>query len=226
MRILLCGEGPHEFGDPRVWDAQTKSFSSVEGWLQALLRNLREDDLEFEIRPRRKLQLIGNRTLRPALKGHAEKARLARFIASNEEFDAVIFMVDTDSPDRRRWRDIVAEITSGFDNLPEIVAVAAAVACVPMSASESWLLSDAEAWAALGLTDPAELPKRPETIWGERDDHEGRHPHRYFAGVCKKAGVPDNRDTRVQIATAIVPETLAARCPISFPPFAEAIAAL
>lgn len=222
MRILLCGEGPHEFGDPRVWDARTEQHISIEGWMQVLVRTLRGQAVEFEIRRRRELQLVGKGPAQRGLKGHAEKARLARFIADNEEFDAVIFMVDADSNDSRDWASVVADINAGFAALPATITVSAAP-CVPMSASESWLLADGNAWAILGLANVGILPKGPETIWGQRDDPTGNHPHRYFSRVCDEAGVPDSRETRFCIMEQSQIATLERQCPVSFPPFALAV---
>jgi hypothetical protein len=228
MKILLCGEGQHEFGSEGEWNPRTKQRESTEGWMQVLVRNLRDDAPEFSIRRRDEIQLLSKSKFRPKLEGHADKARLARYLANNEEFDAVIFMADCDSPDRRDWVSRVEDIQSGFDALDTLDQPigTAGVVCVPMSASESWLLADSDAWEALGLEDLKKLPPRPETIWGEHDDPEGDRPHRIFKRICDDADVPDNRDTRVQVMNNTAPGTLARKCPISFQPFQAAVTAL
>lgn len=228
MKILLCGEGQHEFGDDEAWNPRTRRREPTEGWMQVLVREIRDDAPEFAIRRRDDIQLLSNNKFRPKLGGHADKARLARFIADNEGFDAVIYMADCDSTDRRNWTSRVNDIQSGFDALDVLDAAVEAIGvpCVPMSASESWLLADSDAWAALGLEALDRLPNRPEAIWGERNDPEAGHPHRIFKRICEEADLPDSRDTRVQVMSKTDAETLSNKCPISFPPFQAAVAGL
>jgi hypothetical protein len=114
-------------------------------------------------------------------------------------YDILIYMADADSNDLHDWTRIVAEIEAGFALLAYHIRC---IACVPMAASESWLLSDPDAWATVAGYDGADLPPRPEAIWGERDDPTGNHPHRLFFRICDAAGVTDDRDTRVRIAEA------------------------
>ena len=225
MRVLLCGEGPHDHGEPRAWDERTEGFVSLDGWLQPLLRRLRQERLEFEVRRRQDLQLLGRSRVRRTLKGHAEKASLARLIAANESFDLIVFMADTDSNNHRSWAEVVAEIQMGFGAVLEANSVAA-VPCAPMSASESWLLSDAAAWRAVGLTDLSVLPARPEAIWGPRNDPHGDHPHKFFARVCEADELQDDRETRVRVMEASDPAVLATRCPVSFESFRHALTSL
>lgn len=225
MRVLLCGEGEHEMGNPRVWDARANVFTSVDGWMQALGRRLIQHPVEFEIRLRKDLfleqRLERQLGARPA--GHGRKAKLAKWIGENEEFDVVIFMVDADSNDVRDWRRIVSEIQAGFDAL---AAGPVSVPCVPMSASESWLLSDPNAWSAVGLLRRGVLPLRPETIWGVRSDPLDNHPHQWFARVCNAAGVLDEREIRVEIAETTDLNALRSACPISFLPVSQALGAI
>lgn len=225
MRVLLCGEGDHEMGDPMVWDARHRVHVQTEGWMQTVVRRLRPDVTVFETRRRRDLFLDRRLTrawgVRP--QGHGAKAQLARFIADNEGFDAVIYMADADSNVAQDWASIVADIKAGFAALPAAITVPSAP-CVPMSASESWWLADASAWTGLGLPNPQALPSRPESIWGARDDPADNHPHQLFARVCEAAGVPDDRATRVQIAQASDLNNLIQRCPTSFAEFANDIA--
>jgi hypothetical protein len=116
MRILLCGEGAHEMGEARVWDRATNTFASIEGWMQILGRRVMNRPVEFEVRLRRELFLDAKveRKIGPRPRGHGRKAKLARFIAGNEEFDAVVFMVDADSNVKREWKATLHEIEAGF----------------------------------------------------------------------------------------------------------------
>jgi hypothetical protein len=143
--------------------------------------------------------------------------------AAEEGFDAVIFMADADSNDANVWKQHKSEIEQGFlaleSNLPSI-------ACVPLSMSECWLLSSASAWRALGLGDVGDLPKRPETIWGKRNNPKADHPHNKFRRVAEKAQLPDNTETRVLIAERTELAELSAKCTISFAPFSAEVSLL
>jgi hypothetical protein len=216
-RILICGEGPHDIGSD-VWDSQNRRHVQSDGWLQCILRKLVAERIEFIRCERRELVLLPRqqRNLKPLPAGHGKKAAAAMFRGQSAGCDIVVFMVDADSPDRLDWKRIRDEITAGlskFDN-------AKGVACVPMSASESWLLADREAWLQLGLEDGHVLPRRPEHIWGEKHDPSSDRPHNYFARMCELVRKTDSREIRVELGNALAIETLKERCPISFKSFA------
>ena len=127
----------------------------------------------------------------------------------------MVFHLDADTNQRREWTRKRKEIVKGFAQLNGVESLA----CVPMSTSESWLLADDQVWTDFGLTDLTLLPRRPEAIWGERNDPNGDHPHQYFRRVCVAAGVDDTREVRVQIAERTDLATLKKACPISFVSF-------
>ena len=139
--------------------------------------------------------------------------------AKREGYDVVVFMADADSNRIRVWREKRDQIVRGFSRVDGVDSAP----CVPMSTSESWLLSDAEAWKQLGLFRNDVLPRRPERIWGVRMDPDGDHPHQYFRRVCATAGESDSQDTRVRLATLMNVETVRKVCPASFSTFAEDI---
>jgi hypothetical protein len=161
--------------------------------------------------------------LGPRPPGHGRKAKLARFIAGNEEFDAVVFMADADSNVKKDWQAIVAEIEAGFASLADGPP---GIPCVPMSTSESWLLADPAAWTALGLKNLKVLPKKPESIWGQPNDPQDNHPHQVMARACAEAQAPDSLETRRVLADASDLVTLRSQCPVSYAPFHDAMAAL
>ena len=214
IRVLLCGEGPHDVGE-----FLPDGTSVSDGWLQPLLRNLIPGEVEFVVAPRQALQRLPRPagSFRPLPKGHGGKALAAMVRASVGNYDLVVFMVDADSTRKREWSRKRTQILGGFSKIHG----PAGVACVPMSASESWLLSDADAWHQLGLDDLEVLPTKPERIWGERRVPTSNHPHQFFRRVCAATDVPDSQATRTQIATDSTPDTLTSRCPVSFAAFAD-----
>jgi hypothetical protein len=95
-----------------------------------------------------------------------------------------------------------------------------------MSTSESWLLADPVAWAAIGLGNRRVLPKRPESIWGQRNDPEGDHPHQVMTRACAEAGALDNLQTRCTLAAISNLGTIRIRCPLSYASFHDAMIVL
>ena len=160
-----------------------------DGWLQAFLRRLIPLETTFVVVKRRDLvlQRRQEKQYQPLPQGHGQKALLCKIRAKAGGYDLVVFMADADSNKRRDWRRTHSDISNGFDRVPGPNGVP----CVPMSTSESWLLSDGQAWRGVGLTKLTMLPKKPEKIWGSPNDHNGNHPHQVFRRVCDAAGVQD-----------------------------------
>jgi hypothetical protein len=217
MRILVCGEGDHDIGRTD-WDERRRRYVSQEGWLQILIRKLLPTNrLEFLVKRRAELSrqsVAGKRRKLP--KRHGEKAYFAMLVAQVEACDIVVFMVDADSNDVRDWRRICSEIHMGYEAAQRPVQ---GVACVPMSASECWLLSDANAWVQLGHTRPVELPGSPERLWGTREDPESNHPKNSFRRACGRTNVKDNSMTRWRIARESDVVVIERKCPTSFGDF-------
>jgi hypothetical protein len=198
-RILLCGEGPEDVGQTNFWDGKSRSLIKTEGWLQVIARKILNVAVTFDSIPRNQLVLLPRDQTRhkPLPAGHGKKALISKVIALRERFDCVIFMADADSSKPNIWKRVRREILDGFDRIPGSVK---SVACVPKSASESWLLADETAWIELGLGDARLLPTHPENIWGPRTDPTGNHPHAVFARVCRSAQRQDDRETRLEVA--------------------------
>jgi hypothetical protein len=218
IRILLCGEGPHDFG--RIDPSSGDDRAVVDGWLQALVRRFVGGQLAFHIKPRKELILFPKdgdaRKFRPLPAGHGRLALVSKLLAITSRYNAVIFMADADTSDVREWRRKYRDIRDGF---ARIDSSCTAITCLPKSASESWFLADEGAWQGLGLTEKKVLPRDPEEIWGDKHDPDSNYPHRFFARICGKAGVRDDRATRVDMATNSSLAVIEVKCPISFAPF-------
>lgn len=219
---MICGEGPHDVGRIDQWSVRKEAQQTQEGWLQPLLRKYVADDIEFEIVPRARLVKLPGPQKAPLPSGHGAKAFLAKFRAKSSQCDAVVFMVDADGPDNGEWGKKVAEVKSGFDLVD---GGTVAIACVPKSASESWLLADPKAWATLAANDAA-LPAKPEEIWGNRRDPTSNHPHALFARLCGATELDDSTETRRAIMEAASTAAIKDRCPVSFGAFEADLALL
>jgi hypothetical protein len=214
---MICGEGPHDVGRIAQWSIKTQSQVTQEGWLQPLLRKFSAADLEFEIVPRARLVKLPGPPKAPLPSGHGAKAYIAKFRAHSSECDVVVFMLDADTADDGEWKKKVAEVHEGF-NLVDGTTIA--IACVPKSTSESWLLADPEAWASLTPI-AVSLPKSPETIWGKKADPASNHPHAIFAKACGQADLEDSTETRHALMEAATVASLKAACPLSFGRFSD-----
>lgn len=219
-RILACGEGAHDVG-VTVWDKRTGEKTHLEGWMQPLLKKIMGSEVDVRARTLREIVTLRRPPrLRPMPPGHGEKAVMARLLAANEGFDAVVFMTDADTRVESERRVKVREIEEGFAAVQNDVRC---IACVPRSTSESWLLSDVEAWRTMGLKDEASFPSVcPEDLWGTRNDPTANHPKHVFSRNARCAEIDDDRETRRRLSELSELKTLLARCPVSFAEFAGA----
>jgi hypothetical protein len=216
IRILVCGEGSHDVGK-KEWNPHLRSHEFLDGWLQCVIRSHFAQEIEFIACTRKELIRLPRREYKPLPRGHGAKALAARFMGEVNKCHFVVYMVDADSPDSARWSEIRVEILDGFSKFSD----SGGIACVPMSASESWLLADDVAWSEVGLDDVSILPRFPEKIWGIYNDPNGNRPHDFFSRVCVASGLPDNRETRVRIAQVTNLSKLRLKCPVSFQAFAQ-----
>jgi hypothetical protein len=219
MKVLVVGEGPGDIGCSE-WSAGKGEYDRLPGWLQVILEKLCGQGLTIEAIDR-KLLPSPSKKHQPLPNRHGGKALAARLKAKTEKYDLVVFMADTDSKDDGEWKAHYNCIHDGFGKITDGPP---AVACLPKSASESWLLADADAWGELGLTALNELPKEPEKLSGKRNDPKGDHPHRIFTRICDMAGVTDSRETRVKVFRNSEPNTLEQKCPLSFAAFRQDLA--
>ena len=231
MKILLCGEGPHDVGR-ESWSTKKGAWDAEPGWLQPLVTKLASDteangNVEFEIRERRELTLLPriSANFKPLPPGHGKKALAAALMAKSLGAKVVVFMVDADSNRSADMDGIRHQIRDGFTVANDASLGSSGVACVPMSTSESWLLADASAWISACGTHPT-LPKNPEMLWGTRDDPDGDHPKHYFRRSAEAVGLPDSPTTRGDLAAKTDIDVLAASCPNSFAGFATELRAV
>lgn len=220
---MLCGEGPHDVGRIEQWSIKKQTQVVEEGWLQPLLKKYAYDEgIEFEIVPRARLVKLPGPQKAPLPSGHGAKAFIAKFRAKSSNCDAVVFMLDGDTSADADWKGKLAEVQSGFDL---VTGDTISIACVPKSTSESWLLSDEQAWNAVSGQN-VDLPEKPEELWGLPNDAESSHPKSAFVKTCEKAGLTNSTETRRALMEAASVETLRQKCPLSFQAFDLAAGAL
>ncbi len=170
-RWLIVGEGPSDIG-----------AADRTGFIECLLRQLADDDCGCLARalgrndwdpvhlpdlvPRTGAQLASLvRLPAPAPSGMARMSARALLAADMLQCDVVVVLVDNDREPNRR-----AELTDGLDetDLPAACGVAKEML-------EAWLLAD-----PLAFTEPPDVDRRPEDLWGQRDDPDSRYPKCVF----------------------------------------------
>lgn len=219
-KILVYGEGPHEIGRSH-FSKRTGSWVTTDGWLQPMVRSLRSSPGTVEARSLHSIvQLPGKANKTPHLSNLGKKALAAKLTAVGNNFSAVVFVTDADTvvPNDRAAK--VVEIEAGFAAYPGPVV---GIAGVPMGMSEAWLLADPGAWTSIGATDLTLLPPHPEQSWGAKDNPQSNRPKYVFARMCEANDIDDHSGTRGDIAGASNFATVRQACPISFPPFADAL---
>lgn len=203
MWVLLAGEGANDIGRSDIYDSE-------EGWVQPICRNISLKDLEFRTVNSKKLAALP-RKHRPYPAGHGRKALAAAIKARVEGFDALVFMADLDSTSNKEWKKRNEQIKDGLGK-----GGTPAVSCLPKSVSESWLLSDKQAWKKMGLSDVSFLPGSPEDAWGDKKDPDSGHPKNVFKRVAESLGLSANTSLRCHIAEISDPDNLDKKCPISY----------
>lgn len=225
MKILVVGEGKHDIG-ARVWREKEKCYADEPGWLQALIRRIAKPGLDFTITAIRrsdiKLTDVNKRKLMPLPEGHGAKALAAMQKAIIEDYNVVIFMADLDSNQERDWDQHIKYIHLGYSRISSDKKITG-IACLPKSTSESWILSDVDAWIQSGLEEEDAAALRalpPETLWGTPSDPKGNHPKQVFNKFkAKLRGSRDETALRVEIISASTPNNIISRCSVSFAGF-------
>ena len=137
---------------------------------------------------------------------------------------AAILTVDREggvtTSDRERARTIAkmrVEIDAGFASVASSVARVRATPCRML---EAWALGDREAIRRVRSRriDDADVPARPEVLWGDQRDPTSNHPKCVLTRVL---GQEPNARSFEDLARESDPSTLRASCPESFKPFEE-----
>lgn len=226
MKILVCGEGPTDIGCLRrgtsladdVWEP-----GCVQLMVARILPNI---ELEFEPRLRKGVYSFDrygrNSTRLQGLRGHAIKAFQAAETAQGQGCNAVIYMVDADSTEKSRWREIKGELEDGFR---ASTFEGSKICCIPRAIIEAWLIADETYWSEQISTTAPRVPK-PEELWGNRDDPDSNFPKNVFARLCTLSELADDVESKWSVARSLDTALVARRCPLSFKQFRDDIAKL
>jgi len=227
-RVLLCGEGPTDYGNPEYGTNRWE-----EGPVQPIIRKTAGKPFIFEHVEKKELKRL--RIQRGPQGGHAVKAYKLSVIAKKRKIDRVICYVDADKLSgkgnkeavaKESFRRVYSDIKNGFNDFNERFGSRNGkkihgIPMVPLRMIESWLLSDGNAFYKCFGTYPSSppLPHKPELIWGDKDDPESNYPKNLMNRVLKQYYKKNSREVFNEIAKTIAIDMLRERCPLSFEPF-------
>jgi len=167
------------------------------------------DALEMDIRWIKKSDLkrvIIHRKKNIAVSAHCKRIKALAFTAEKDNVNFIAYHNDAD----KKYNETYSEIKSEFDKLSNFHCVA----IIPKEMTESWLLADDCAYPS--TPENPKLPRKPEELWGQKNDKNSNYPYNYFVRVLAQFDLPDNRDTYSYIAENTNIEVLKRCCPISF----------
>jgi hypothetical protein len=149
-------------------------------------------------------------------KGLWQKVRFAKRQAAGNRSAGLVFVVDTEGNHPGQLEELRHGRDSGLPDYPTAIGVAHP--CI-----EAWLLADGPAISrALELTQRVEVPAEPESLPAPCKDRN-RNP-KAILGRCGGQDRPLSSAQTTRIAREIRDlDTIRARCPKGFTPFAEEV---
>jgi hypothetical protein len=202
-KILLYAEGVTDRG--RAVYA-TGKYEYRDGVLQVLIRKIAADiPISFVVITREDLQ-------RFTLTKYASRELKLAGIARREGCEYIAYHQDED----HQGFDVIYDKVHSYFSKAEEKGIRC-LAIVPMHMTESWLLSDRNAFPKVPSS--PKLPNKPEETWGKKDDPS--HPKRYLELVLRQFDEQANEVSYKEIAQKSDISVLKVRCPVSFGKFYE-----
>ena len=203
IKILLCCEGNLDKGGEIYTDNE---YINADGVIQILISKLSIGHaLGFVVKNRqdiRKKELLG-----PKHSTHSTVARKLAQLAKDENCRYIIYHQDEDN---KGLENIYRKVHSYFSAAAE--KGISCLAIVPQHMTESWLLSDANAYEQVFGKEPMNpaLPSKPEEIWGNN------HPKKFMAQVLSQYNDTISPEIYAEIAEKSKTNVMRIRCPESF----------
>jgi hypothetical protein len=164
------------------------------------------NDLNFVVKQRQDLKAISIRK-KYLNKQQMTSLRLA-WLAQKEKCSHIAYHRDEDN----KGLDEMYDQVKGYFKDAEAHKMPC-LAIVPRHMTESWLLSDENAFKQVFKSKPA-LPPKPEETWGDKGT--AGHPKKYLERVLEKYHTTVSPEIYAEIAGRSDIEVLRKRCPESF----------
>ena len=206
IKVIVCGEGPTDVGK---MDCDTSKW--IPGPAIAYIKNASTKKLQIDGIQKNKLPRIQKAKCK---KGHSVKAeRLCRY-AILKSYKVAICYVDCDNND---FEAIYSDISCGFSFYSNQVI---GIPMIPKAMIESWLLADEKAFIKVFGKKPSKppLPKKPESLWGKKEDPNSNYPKNVLKRVVSQFN-DKPEDWRYALARNSSSKTLSIKCPVSYGKF-------
>jgi hypothetical protein len=224
-RVYLAGEGTTDIGGLAY---EPPYRTSVEGFLQPILRKFADSEIDFEGGTLVRLARERVKKLSDALE---KKAAAAGALAEYYGAEAIVFVTDVDvTPGKKasvheadtRMASLRHSIAVGLDASGSVLPRAIGTPCRTI---EAWALGDLDSVCdAADLDVTPSIPKVPEELWGKPGEPSSNHPKCVLSRIFGRDLDPGDYAAVADCADVGVIE---ANCPRSFASFrSEAEAAL
>ncbi|MDR1046799.1 MAG: DUF4276 family protein [Treponema sp.] len=207
IAVLLCCEGPDDQGRKKYIDGE---YIQSDGVMQILIKKTSgRNDLNFVVKQRRDLKAISIRK-KYLNKQQMTSLRLV-WLAQKEKCTHIAYHRDEDNKGLGEMYDQV----KGYFKDAEANKTSC-LAIVPQHMTESWLLSDKNAFKQVFGEIPAKpvLPSKPEETWGNKGTDN--HPKRYLERVLAQYHTTVSSEIYAEIAGNSDIDVLRERCRESF----------
>lgn len=206
IRILLCSEGKTEHGSVKYQDG---AYTPDDGVMQIILQKLAENITIMCISKKRS-DIEHFRLLPPKRNFERHQHITARRLAAITQYEECDFIAYHRDEDNKGFQEMYAQVKGNFTVAEEKGIPCLAI--VPMHMTESWLLSDANAFPL--TPDKPPLPRKPEETWGATGSD--RHPKKYLERVLKQFHLHSSTEAYCEIARNSSISIMRNRCPVSF----------
>jgi hypothetical protein len=210
IAILLCCEGPDDQGRKKYIDGE---YIQSDGVMQILIKKTSgRNDLNFVVKQRRDLKTISIRK-KYLNKQQMTSLRLAR-LAQKEKCTHIAYHRDEDN---KGFAEMYDQVKAYFKDAE--ANNTSCLAIVPQHMTESWLLSDKNAFKQVFKEIPSKpaLPSKPEETWGNKGTDT--HPKKYLERVLAQYHTAVSSEIYAEIAGGFDVGVLRKRCPESFGQF-------
>lgn len=228
MKVAITGEGPTDYGakdyESGQWEwgpvaVYVEKIAADEGKPVELYPIERKDIENMKLQKRSTL----------GLKGKGIPARKFAILMQKEKCDMGIYYCDADRESgtknssalvaEKRYKEVYQDIENGLESFEAIPMIA-------LRMIECWMLSDKKALESVYRIklSTADLPGKPELIWGDKSDPEGNYPKQYLVRIIRNADkryrdyVSDRTDF-IDIASNTDIKIIRQKCSISFERF-------
>jgi len=207
IRVLLCCEGNLDKGKTRYIG---NDYIDADGVMQVLIKKTScISRIDFVTKNRKDIQNVS--TLQPKYGKHSTVSRKLAQLAKNENCNHIAFHQDEDN----KGLETIYKKVHGYFSAAKEKGLSC-IAIVPQHMTESWLLSDENAFQKAFGKKPAKpaLPSKPEEIWGSKGT--ANHPKTIMVNVLSQFGTAISPENYLEIAKHSKIDEIQKRCPKSF----------